>query len=137
MKLPLYLTSLAFLLLLGAGCASSAPRASSLHGTTWTLASFNSKPTPEGQYLAFDNKNGYQGKLCNSLNGTYSLENNIFISTNTAMTKMACVDERMQTETAFAASLSQGLKASVAESSLTLTAQDGSIFIFVPGTDPN
>lgn len=140
-KTSFIVNSLLALSLLGAGCGSTGatPRTTDdLSGTQWSLARFNGTSTTQGEYIAFDTSDKFRGKFCNNLNGSYMIANDRLTSTNTIMTMMACMDNRMTEESSFSKGLLEGFKLEFDDQDrLVLTASDGSVFTFVPSSTPN
>ena len=56
----------------------------------WKLTSFNNTDVSSGNFTAKFTKDGFSLKLCNNINGTYSLIGNKFIAPNSMSTMMYC-----------------------------------------------
>ncbi len=122
----------AVLIACGASCTApdSAPSGSMPLAGRWTLVSFNGSSVPSGQSIAFETDNRYTAKFCNSMGGSYMFANNVFVSTSTMSTLMACTDQRMTIEEAFSKNLANGLTLTMTSSALQLRGNDGSLFDF-------
>lgn len=56
----------------------------------WKLTSFNTTDVSNNNFTATFTKNRFSIKLCNNINGEYSLNGNIFIAPNSVSTMMYC-----------------------------------------------
>ena len=123
-----YLLILLMINLVASGCA--ARPSASLVGT-WKLTAYGPKETPTPAVtgaeatLTFDNKGGVTGNGgCNSLGGTYTVNEDQITFSDVVSTLMACDDSRMAQEGAVTQVLSGTAKYEIKANTLTLTNND-------------
>ncbi len=56
----------------------------------WKLTRFNNTDVSSANFKATFTKNRFSIKLCNNINGEYSLNGNIFVAPNSVSTMMYC-----------------------------------------------
>lgn len=150
MFLKKYLTSVALSCVLLVGCSQSTADPSqntnladnpqiqtqdtqsslvNLDGKSFTLESYNGQMVTIPATLSFE-KGNLHAKICNTINGAYTIEGGLLKSENAISTKMACIDEKVSTvENEFLKLLSVGATVMISDTSLTLSSE-GHSFIF-------
>ncbi len=108
-------------------CAAPAAADLTLEGRNWTLSQLNGKavrlvPNQAPPTLTFDSANGrVTGSTgCNSLSGTYRVQDDMITIERVATTRRACMNG-METEQPFLAALNQARRWKIAGGELSLS----------------
>lgn len=116
-----------------AACASMAPGAQALAGTSWTAQSINGQAivgprTPTLNFAAEQRVSGSGG--CNSYFGAYTLRSGALSIGEMGRTEMACEVPIMQQEDTFLAALGDARAFDMTNETLTIHTDKDSVLVF-------
>ncbi len=98
-----------------------------LQSGTWVLKTFNGKAISWTWTLTFE-KNSFNAKLCNTLNGQYGVLKNTIFLRKVMATRMYCEGEFMPIESIL--SISARLTFTISENTLTLLTKNGDTLVW-------
>lgn len=129
--------------LLMSSCSNPAPGAAAtsaegLHGTSWSLASWNGQPDSEHLRrveLNFEGNNISGEGPCNVYNASFTLRDSNFSVGPIGATKRGCESERMQLESAWFAALAKLNRLELDGDGMVLSGSDSTRLSFTRASD--